>query len=783
MKLKFGIILKNMKKRIIIIACLLVLFLAPVCSQNNTQSQNTKIWEHPATEVNTEIEGYFRVLLEITRVEFAKEETRIMMRVSLRPEEWVKFTSDTYLLADGKRYALKSCDGMELDKEVHLTDHNQANLVFHFEPLPKKTKRFDFIEGDGPGAFRILGIESAATRAEQLFPSNWRNTQTGEWEIGFYEDFAIYDCRFWNYKEKQQKGDKYTIVLENEGREITVNVEKNENGKRAISINGTKGEYNIITSITLPDYPKKDTRTSFKDTQYQTDTVTFVGWLKDMPEGMKKDDDFYKTTFSNVFESYYHDLVTISCKTDSLGRFVIKIPLLNSTEVFFDWGRTYIHTLFEPGESYFLLYDFKRGQKLFMGKDCRLQNEILAYPIGWLPSNFDRDIDKDAAMKLLKNLKNEKELLMRELGKVEKMHPTISQRYINYLTGHYNLGEGFQLMQARYGMKDRSCPKEYLDYVTRQHWSKLSQPYTLYNNFRNFVMDFTSEQILQKHGTNRAFSSSEPLEAVNQTLAIVDSLGGDKILRDIITTMLLSQTMDLFHRRFDETTLQFLEENVSIPYAKELIKAKQEMYPKNEYPMFHSINPRVEIKSTTAPALPHKWIIGVIAAVVALGGIFLLLWWKKLKGSEAIHQKDSQKNEQLQQTVAVLEEELETYRKEKDTHSQMRDLNALQQQPEVKRILEMGHERKEYPSYDDWHALYPLMENFCPKLVEIRKVTTETEYQVCVLTKLNCDLSDIGYLTGLSKSYMSTMRKRLLEKVFHTNEGGAKMFDQRIKEL
>ena len=133
--------------------------------------------------------------------------------------------------------------------------------------------------------------------------------------------------------------------------------------------------------------------------------------------------------------------------------------------------------------------------------------------------------------------------------------------------------------------------------------------------------------------------------------------------------------------------------------------------------------------------------------------------------------------------MAVLEEELETYRKEKDTHSQMRDLNALQQQPEVKRILQMGHERKEYPSYDDWHALYPLMENFCPKLVEIRKVTTETEYQVCVLTKLNCDLSDIGYLTGLSQSYMSTMRKRLLEKVFHTNEGGAKMFDQRIKEL
>ena len=489
-----------MKKRIIIIACLLVLFLAPVCSQNDTQSQNTKIWEHPATEVNTEIEGYFRVLLEITRVEFAKDETRIMMRVSLRPEEWVKFTSDTYLLADGKRYALKSCDGMELDKEVHLTDHNQANLVFHFEPLPKKTKRFDFIEGDGPGAFRILGIENADTRAEQLFPSNWRNTQTGEWEIGFHEDFAIYDCRFWNYKEKQQKGDKYTIVLENEGKEICVNVDKCKNGKRQLTIDGSEGEYNIITSITLPDYPTKDTRTSFKDTHYQTDTVTFVGWLKDMPEGMKKKGNEYKVNHYDIFIYGMNKIISNYGKMDSLGRFVIKIPLRNSSEVFFDWDRTFIRTLFEPGETYFMLYDYKAGHKLFMGKDCRLQNETLAFPIGWLNRSFGRDMDKEAAMNYLESMKKDKEHLMGELEKVKAAHPTLSDRYVNYLTGHYNTDEGRELMQARYGMKDRSCPEEYLSYVTRQHWQQRKQPYTLYREFSTFLNDYTNELTANRYG-------------------------------------------------------------------------------------------------------------------------------------------------------------------------------------------------------------------------------------------------------------------------------------------
>ena len=37
----------------------------------------TIVWERPSVEVNTEIEGYFRTLLEITRVELAEEETRV----------------------------------------------------------------------------------------------------------------------------------------------------------------------------------------------------------------------------------------------------------------------------------------------------------------------------------------------------------------------------------------------------------------------------------------------------------------------------------------------------------------------------------------------------------------------------------------------------------------------------------------------------------------------------------------------------------------------------------
>ena len=144
---------------------------------------------------------------------------------------------------------------------------------------------------------------------------------------------------------------------------------------------------------------------------------------------------------------------------------------------------------------------------------------------------------------------------------------------------------------------------------------------------------------------------------------------------------------------------------------------------------------------------------------------------------------DLQLNAQLQQTVAILEERLATYLKEKEIHSRTHNLNTLQQQPVVKHFTELANGRVAYPTYKDWHTLYPLVEEFYPQLAVLRKDISDAEYQICVLTKLGFRLSDIGHLMNVSKAYMSTTRKRLSEKLFHTDEGSAKLFDQRIKEL
>ena len=205
---------------------------------------------------------------------------------------------------------------------------------------------------------------------------------------------------------------------------------------------------------------------------------------------------------------------------------------------------------------------------------------------------------------------------------------------------------------------------------------------------------------------------------------------------------------------------------------------------------------RKEMEAKEARIRFYQHTLGVVLLAILL---FLILYRKAKRNKQAIeglncliaglndviskNAADLQLKEKLEQSVNILEEKLETYRKEKEIHSQTHELNKLLQDPIVMRILEMGRIRKDYPSYNDWHILYTLMEEYYPKLAELRKDTNMLEYQICVLTKLGCKLSDIAHLTQTSNNNLAVIRGRMLKKIFHINEGGTKMFDQMVKEL
>ena len=458
------------------------------------------VWDQPTIEYGTTNgDGFFNLALDLTKVELKDNETVVYITAYQRsdyPDFWFQFAGDTYLKIGEQRYTITSADGIELNQHLQTNKDFKRDMAFHFPPLPKGTKVFDFIEGDGQGAFQIKGIKPVEERWKQIFPSYWRDDQ-GDWKIAFFEDCAIYDCKFWNYKQRDvnPKTGEAAIVMTNGSNELKVAIGKDKKGQRSIQIGNDKAMYSMITGRFLPDYPTKDTREGFVDTGYKEDTVTVIGWIKDMPEHYKQ---------LKTFDFGYTDLFTdkqqsVSADLDEQGRFTVKIPIVNSTGFYTDWRRCFIRTMFEPGKTYFLLYDFKEGRRLFMGDDCRLQNELFKYPLDW--KTIDLYDGAESAGKSGEELfepyiASVDSLLKAQYASIDSLceqHPTLSTRFNLYRKGNTLMQQARAFGQARFRAQGMQLSDHARRYAYDTFWTKMEKPYTLHRDLGAFLNDYLDD--------------------------------------------------------------------------------------------------------------------------------------------------------------------------------------------------------------------------------------------------------------------------------------------------
>lgn len=306
-----------------------------------------------------------------------------------------------------------------------------------------------------------------------------KDEATNDWLIGLFDEYAVYHCEFWDYAEVA----KDHIVLTKDGKRKNVKLRKN-----ATIIDGEKFKTSLLTTQFLPDYPTKDTRTDFIDNGYNAkDSVTIVGWLKNMPEEAR-DMGMFSVAFEDILTGSEEETYA---PIDSLGRFTLKMPLLNTSQVFIDWSRTYVSTVLEPGKTYFFFHDFKTGQKLWMGNDVRLQNELLAYPylktVIYIPREEWGKMD---VWEFKSKTDSVRAIAMSKLEETVRLHPNLSQRYINYLKGYYQTAQGWSMMLGRRYTLTRDLPQEYLDYVNKECWQKAVKPYTLYGDFFSLMINY-----------------------------------------------------------------------------------------------------------------------------------------------------------------------------------------------------------------------------------------------------------------------------------------------------
>ncbi len=117
------------------------------------QAQQIKIIEQPnAAYTDTR-------MLEISKVTLSDTATILDMKAFSTPTNSIKIVSDTYLLADGKKYMIRSSEVIELDLLFWMPQSGEIRFKLIFDPLPIETTTFDFIGSDSDDYYTIYGVD------------------------------------------------------------------------------------------------------------------------------------------------------------------------------------------------------------------------------------------------------------------------------------------------------------------------------------------------------------------------------------------------------------------------------------------------------------------------------------------------------------------------------------------------------------------------------------------------------------------------------------------------
>lgn len=116
-------------------------------------SPQEKIVEFPLADLSNTTTVF------VSKVALTDSTTVLSVEARYIPHYWIRISSDSYLMADGRKYLMTGADGIKPDENFWMPESGKASFSLTFEPLPLRTRSFDFIESDCEDCFKIFGID------------------------------------------------------------------------------------------------------------------------------------------------------------------------------------------------------------------------------------------------------------------------------------------------------------------------------------------------------------------------------------------------------------------------------------------------------------------------------------------------------------------------------------------------------------------------------------------------------------------------------------------------
>lgn len=331
-----------------------------------------------------------------------------------------------------------------------------------------------------------------------------RDEATGEWLIGLFDEYAVYNCDNWEYaKVDTVKG---SFVLVNGSERLNLNLKDG-----VLKINKKKHQVTKLTEQTLPDYPTKD-ESDFIDNGYQGGKAILRGMLINVPKGHE---DRVKLNVPDPLQTIFNDNRHID--RDSLGRFEFNIELANTGDVYLLWA----NLILTPGNTYYILMDGATGRTYVMGRDARLSNERLRHNIpNYQIRNSDFDNKTDA--ELLEAVDKELQRVQAAWVETEQSAPTLSKRYRQLIRWQWKMGVAHSLVQRRYTNPDirKNEDGRLWQWLRENVFDDMPHPYTLVQGSLAYALEnYTTELLRPRRHSPYSF------EFIEATIDIVESKG------------------------------------------------------------------------------------------------------------------------------------------------------------------------------------------------------------------------------------------------------------------
>ena len=368
---------------------------------------------------------------------------------------------------------------------------------------------------------------------------NLRDDATGEWLIGLFNDFVIYDCEYWNYGEIR----KNKLVLTCGEKRLDVRLKRKGEAVTAVSINGRKHQTSVLTSKYLPEYPSKDETAWPNGIHAEEDSVTLRVCVRTTKNGTE-------------YLSYIHRMtdgkqVKESSTADGQGRFEVRLPVAGPSMMgFFNESEHQLEHRFwgmfavENGDSLLLYIDDVNDRAYVMGgRYARFNNELLG-------ADFHPDFVRTNDLTMDSTIVQQRrwmEVCQTRMDSLNAARPNLSRRFRTYY--HDDIQNQFA-----YPMLLKCCwpshgenQEELLSKTEAElnpQWMRSEVPFMCRNSFEYYISYYTSalsdvrstalpdpaDFILKLHEEGKVQLTDEELQKTKDFKALLSKDVGDVLV-------------------------------------------------------------------------------------------------------------------------------------------------------------------------------------------------------------------------------------------------------------